>query len=150
MTAENLSHTLQNIQIGREVKLVGDDALAVGAQTERGGREFEQIHRNRVADDDLSLRRADETRDLLADADGRVPPAFVPAADQVAAPLVFDDGAGAFRRSLGETAKRIPVHVEQVGVSDDELLAEGGEFVLRVKLEGKGTGGGEGLHHYSF
>ncbi|MFN8387914.1 MAG: hypothetical protein U0X92_16055 [Anaerolineales bacterium] len=68
--------------------------------------------------------RADEFADLVADAVRGFPPAFVPAADEVVAPFFVHNLFGAFRRGLGHSSQRVAVEVDEVGVGDDELVAE--------------------------
>ena len=113
---------------------------------ERGGGEFEEVAGYGVGDDHLTRLRADEFADLVADALRRVPPAFVPAADEVVAPLFFDNLFCSLLRDFGHHAQRVAVEVDEVGVGDDEALAVGGEGVEGVEFLGEGEGGGKGGH----
>jgi hypothetical protein len=61
---------------------------------ECGCGEFEEIERDCIADKCLPFRRTDELTDLVTDALRRLPPAFVPAADEVIAPFFFDNLSG--------------------------------------------------------
>jgi hypothetical protein len=63
-----------------------------------------------------SRLRADQSRDLRADALREVDPArIVPRADQPFAPLAFDDFAHARRRCARQRTERIAVEVDDAG-----------------------------------
>lgn len=134
---------LKNIKVGGEVEGVGDDAGFVRLKRERGGGEFEEVDRDRIADKSLPRRRADELTDLIAHARGSVPPAFVPTADQIHAPLFIYNLARFFLRVFGHHTERVAVKVDEAWVWNDKRLFEGGEFILGVELLGEITFGGK-------
>ena len=60
----------------------------------------------------------------------------IPAADELAAPLVVDDAGEPGLRLRGQAAQRIGVEIDEVGVRVDEALKEWCEFVGGVERVG--------------
>ena len=84
-----------------------------GTSWRAGADGLEQIDRRRVGDDDFAGRSADQPRDLVADARGRLDPAMqVPALDEIAAPLVANDMREMRGRRMRQGAKRVAVEVD--------------------------------------
>ncbi len=115
-------------------------------ERQRGRGEFEEVERDRIADEGLTGRGADQSPDLVADALWRVPPALVPAADEVVSPFIFNNLFCSFLCSFGHTTEGVAVEVDEVGVGDDESLAVGGEGILGVEVVGEGEGWRELSH----
>ena len=82
-------------------------------------------------------------RSCLPMRDGRFPPAFVPAADEVRAPFFFHGFLHPLDDGFGYTSQRVAVEIDEVRVVDDELFAIGGERVLLIELLCKFMGGRE-------
>ncbi len=147
--AERLIDALQNVKVGGKVESIGDDAGLVGLQCECRGGELEEVDRDGIANESLSRRRADELTDLIPHPRGSVPPAFVPAADEVFAPLLIHNLARFFLCGFGHHAKRVTIEVDQAWVGNDKRLFERGEFILFIELKGEITFGGE-VHQVTY
>ena len=103
--AKILLNALQDIKIGWEIERVSDDPGSVRLQCDGGCGEFEEVDGGGVTDENLSRCGADELTDLLADSRRRIPPAFVPATDEVIAPFLVHDLFGAFGGGFGHASK---------------------------------------------
>ena len=80
--------TLRHVEIGRKVAFLGQDHVPARPLIQRRGQQLEQIDRGGVRDHRRARRGADQSGDLLADAELQIDPAVIgPAADQRLAPL---------------------------------------------------------------
>ena len=77
-----------DVIVGGKIAALGEDGLARRPHARRGDQELEQVDRDRVGDDDLMRRGAEQWRELGADAPRRLVPAgLVPRADEAFAPF---------------------------------------------------------------
>ncbi len=130
---------LGDVEVGREVAAFADDHAAsrVGLlrDGQRGAEHLEQVDAGRVGDHQLAGPGADQARDLVADALRQIDPAgAVPAADQIAPPLVAQDLLHARRGGPGQRAERIAVQVDQAR-RQLELLAQRGQRIGGVERQ---------------
>ena len=131
----------EDVAVGRKVVPVGHDHAPPGPRLERRREQLVDVDGRRVADDHLARPRTHERRDQVADP-ARLGDPVVPAADQLAAPLLGDDAAQAVGGCPREAAQRVAVEVDDLRVVDDEPLSEGRQRVGRVQLGGAREGGG--------
>ncbi len=139
--------SLGDVEIGREVRALRQDPSASLSRRRptrrwkrhRGAQGLEEIHRCRIGDDDLAGSRADEPRDLVADALREIDPAGGrPAANQPDAPLGFDDVADAIDGGFGQHAKRVAVEIDDacgIDAIEREQLAQRRQLIARVLVE---------------
>ena len=109
-----------NVEIGREVRPFGQDRRDGRgrrlATRDGDGRaqHLVEIDRGRVGDGHFARRRANQRRNLVADALGRSvdPAGGVPTANQPAAPLLLDHRGDPCRRGRRQGAERVAVEVD--------------------------------------
>jgi hypothetical protein len=127
---------LEHVAVGRELVVGRDDRAPAGTRVERRRGELVQVDRRRVADDRLARLGADDPGpDDLADP-GRLVEPVVPAADELAAPLLADPAREAVGRGPREPPERVPVEVDERRVVLDEVGPEAGQRVGRVERPG--------------
>ena len=132
-----------DVEIRREIRALRQDprlsAEAGHRKRHRGAQRLEEVHRCRIGNDDLAGSRADEPRDLVADALREIDPAGGgPAANQPDAPLGFDDVADAIDGGFGQHAKRVAVEIDDacgIDAIERELSAQRRQRIARVLVE---------------
>ena len=125
---EHVRKTLRDVEIGREIRLLGEDRLAPRSGANRRGKQLEQADAGRIGDQQLVRPRADDRRQLRGDPRRPVDPAvLVPAGDEVLAPLPLRRFASGGRRRLRQRTERIAVEIDDAFGS--ESLAREGEWV---------------------
>ena len=100
--AKRAHQALQDVQVGGEVKHVGDDMGTPRPQGQSGSSQFKQVNRDRIACHHLARCGAQQPANFLADPDGRFPPVFIPTANQVAAPFLLCHLLEAVQAGMGE------------------------------------------------
>jgi hypothetical protein len=129
------SDGVNDVAVGRKVAQLRHDDRTAGPKPQRGDEHLIELHRRRVADDDVAGRSSDQLADAIADTiRGGHPPVRVPRADQVGAPLAFDDVTEPISDAPGHRSERVPVEVDDA-VGKDEPLAELGERVSKVERD---------------
>ncbi len=93
---------LQDVEIRREVEIVGHDLVAIRLRLQGSQRQAIEVDRRRIGDDHLVGLRAHKLCDLAADATRNLNPALVPTADQPLAPLLFHKLVHALHCCLGQ------------------------------------------------
>ena len=109
LEAASAGDALQHVAVRREVVLVGRERGDRGIAVQDRADELEQVHGDAVGDEDRAGGGAEHLGERVAGAGGRVDP-VVPAADELAAPLV-DHAVQALARALGQPAERVAVQV---------------------------------------
>ena len=88
---EEIDQPFQDVDVGGEVAVLGDDATAPRTPTKQRGCELEQVDGGGIGDDDFALGRADQRRDGIAGLTGEKEPVGIePAFDEAAAPFLPD------------------------------------------------------------
>jgi hypothetical protein len=128
-----------DVEIGREVRALGDDAQArgrVGAGNgQRGAQHLEEVDGRGVRHQELARAGADQAADLVPHAlRQRDPPGGVPALDQLAAPFVLDHGPQPRHRRFRQHAERVAVEVHDAR-RQLELVAQRAQRILRVERD---------------
>ena len=122
--------TVEHVAVGGEVLRVGDDRSGAGVKDRAG--ELEEVDRGGVRDDHLPRAGAQHAGgEEIADPFREVDP-LVPAADELRPPPV-GHLYEALARGQRETAERVAVEVNRLGVVEHEAVAERRERVLRVE-----------------
>src|SRR5215207_8690204 len=134
-----MNNALKNVEVGWKVERVCDDAFLFRLERQCGGGELEQVDRGLISYNHLTLRRAEQGRDLVPNPSGRVPPALVPAANQVCAPFLFHSFFHAVNHESRQSPQRVSIKVDETWIIHDELLAIGCKWILLIKLSCKFT-----------
>ena len=126
-----LRYRLCDVQVGREVLLIGKDR-STAVQTERRVQGFVEVDGRRVAQHHLRWARAEQAPDLVAHSYGSVgPTGVVPTRDQTVSPLAHRLGK-AIPRLARHGAKRVSVKVSQ-SRRQIELLSDGCQRIFDVE-----------------
>ena len=130
---------LGDVEVGREVARLAQHHAArrvdAGGFAQGGDQRLEEAGGSGIADDDLVRARADQRGDLVAEADGGVDPALIPAADQALAPLARGGVGDRGRRRRRQRAERVAVEVDHA-VGEGEAGAHRCEGVGGVERAG--------------
>ena len=134
-----------DVEVGGEVAALRDDEFAlrrVGlGQRQCGAEHLVQVHRGRVAHQQLAGAGAYQRGDLVADAAAqRHPAGGVPAADELAPPFVDHHLLHASRRGAGQHAQGIAVEVDHAR-GQLELPAQRCQWVGAVERFAVRSGG---------
>jgi hypothetical protein len=122
-------NALENVAVGREIVVIGDDDRPARACVQRGARQLVQVDRGVVTDQDLASRRAQQVRtEQVADPHWQADPA-VPRADQAGTPLIAHYLADPLGGGAWQPAEGIAVEVDQPGVIENELFTQAGQRV---------------------
>ena len=120
--AEQSFKSLQHVKIGRKISAFRNDDAARRLRPHSGRRKLEEIDRGRIRRDHLVGSRADQGRDLRADACWQADPVVcVPASDQVHAPFAADHLGDPRGRGRGQRAERIAVEIDDVAWNDEAV-----------------------------
>ena len=118
-----------DVEIGRERLVLGNDDVAAGPQSDGGLDSLEEIDRGRVANEGLTGSGPKQRSDAVTEPGRHVEPSSaVPAPDQVVSPLLFDrvvqdTGGGARHR-----AERIAVEIDDA-FGEHEPVAEAAQRI---------------------
>ena len=123
-TTRGLHRAFDDVEVGRERLILGNDDVAVGPQSDGGLDCLVEIDRGRVANEGLAGSSPKQRSDAVTEPDRHVEPSSaVPAPDQVMSPFPFDRvvqdvGGGARHR-----AERIAVEIDDA-FGEHEPIAE--------------------------
>jgi len=146
LTAALLGDPLQDVAIGREVVVVGEDDAAPWPRVQGGAGQLVQVDGGRVAHRDLAGRGPDQVlAQEVADLAGQVDPA-VPGPDQARPPLLRDHLGDAVPRRARQRAERIAVQIYRGRDVPHEPAAEPGQRIGRVQFLGVGPFQGHRRH----
>ena len=138
--AQQAREALRDVEVGGEVRLLGEDHAPAGSQAQGPRQELEDVDGGRVGHRHLVGRGPDERREEPRHSGREVDPAvLVPAPDEVLAPLALGDLAEAFHGPAGQGAERIAVEVDDP-FRQDERLAQKSQVVPGVERLGVGAG----------
>jgi hypothetical protein len=113
---------LQHVDVGWEVVVAGDQRAPARLRMQSSSRGLVEVHRGRIADDDLAGPRLhDRLRDEVTQPARHMDP-LAPGDDEVLAPG-FERLRNQGRGSRGLAAQRIAVHVQCTVVINDEKPA---------------------------
>ena len=130
----------QDVPVGGEVVVVGDDHPAPRPGRQGRAGQLVQVDAGRVGQDHLARPGADEAGQHVTGLPAQLDPPG-PAVDQVRAPLHVDRHPQPFPGRHRQPAQRVAVQVHGVRVGDDEPVPVPGERVGGVQLLGPGERG---------
>jgi len=125
-----------DVPVRREVRGIDGDGTAVGPEGERGVDELEEVHRDRVVDDDLVIVDPEQRGDGRPCGERQIHPPGVPRPDQPTGPLLGHDPLDRLHGPAGRPAQRVAVEVDEVRVRHDELVPPAGQGVTGVERRG--------------
>src|SRR6266851_4404136 len=126
-----LRYRLCDVQVGREILLVGKDR-STAVQSERRAQGLVEVDRRRVAQHDLRWARAEQAPYLVANSHWSLgPTGVVPARDETVSPLAHRLGK-TIPRLERHGAKRVSVKVNQPR-RQIELLSDGCQRIVDVE-----------------
>ena len=142
---EHVGKALGDVQISGEVARFGNDHLAPWRffllDPQGGAEHLEQVDRGGVGDHHFAGARADQGRQLVAEALRQAAPVgAVPAADEALAPFRGDHFGGALHGGPGAGAEGVAVEVDHA-VGQGEQLAQVGQGIAGVERQAVVTSG---------
>src|ERR1700733_2793524 len=142
---------LDDVEIGRERSLLGDDHVAIRPQANGRMDGLVEIDRRGVANQRLTWGRPDQRPDAVAEPGRHVEPSgAVPASDQVMAPFLFDGPAENASRGARHRAKRISVEIDDA-LRNDKTVAQAAKRISGVPFDASRARwmGGDDRHNES-